>query len=63
MLHRKIRVFSAFQKNLGTRKEGTQGTWKTFKKFEDVEFQALLYEDDSQTQKQLAKQLDVSRQL
>ena len=32
------------------------------KKFEDVELQALLNEDDSQTQKQLAEQLGVSQQ-
>ena len=32
------------------------------KKYEDVELQALLDEDDSQTQKQLAEQLSVSQQ-
>ena len=32
------------------------------KKFEDVELQTLLDEDDSQTQKQLAEQLGVSQQ-
>ena len=31
------------------------------KKFEDVEFQALLDEDDSQKQKQLAIELGVSQ--
>ena len=35
---------------------------KQSKRFEDVELQALLYEDDSQTQKQLAEQLGVSQQ-
>ena len=33
---------------------------KPAKKFEDVELQALLDEDDSQTQKQLAEQLGVN---
>jgi len=33
-----------------------------FEKYEDVELQALLDEDDSQTQKQLAEQLSVSQQ-
>ena len=33
-----------------TRKEGRQGTWKSAKKFDDVELQVLLDEDDSQTQ-------------
>jgi len=32
------------------------------KKYEDVELQALLDENDSQTQKQLAEQLSVSQQ-
>jgi len=32
------------------------------KKYEDMELQALLDEDDSQTQKQLAEQLSVSQQ-
>ena len=32
------------------------------KKFEDVKLQALLDEDDSQSQKQLAEQLDVDQQ-
>ena len=35
---------------------------KPSKKYEDVELQALLDEDDSQTQKQLAEQLSVSQQ-
>ena len=39
-----------------------QESWKAAKKFVEVEFQALLDEDDSQSQKQLAKQLDVSQQ-
>jgi len=32
------------------------------KKYEDIELQALLHEDNSQTQKQLAEQLSVSQQ-
>ena len=39
-----------------------QGTWKITKKFENVELQGLLGEDDSQTQKQLAEQLNVNQQ-
>jgi len=35
---------------------------KPSKKYEDVELQALLDEDDSQTQKQLAEQLSVNQQ-
>ena len=35
---------------------------KPSKRYEDVELQALLDEDDSQTQKQLAEQLSVSQQ-
>ena len=35
---------------------------KSLKKYEDMELQALLDEDDSQTQKQLAEQLSVSQQ-
>ena len=35
--------------------------WKRPRKFEDVELQASLDEDDSQTQKQLAEQLGVSQ--
>ena len=42
-----------------TRQEG-RNVWKIAKKFEDDELQALLEEDDSQTQKQLAKQWGVS---
>jgi len=38
----------------------TRNTGKPLKKYEDVELQALLDEDDSQTQKQLAEQLSVS---
>ena len=36
--------------------------WKTVKKFKDLKLQALLDEDDSQTQKQLTEQLSVSQQ-
>ncbi|GJQ77340.1 hypothetical protein Trydic_g20754 [Trypoxylus dichotomus] len=39
-----------------------QGTWKTASKYDDVELQALLGENDSQTQEQLTKQLDVGQQ-
>ena len=46
-----------------TRQEERRGTWKTAKKFEDVKLQALLDEDDFQTQKQLANQLDVGQQV
>ena len=50
------RVFRCLKSdNFDTRQEGRRGTWKTAKKFEDVELQALLVEDDSQTQKQLAE--------
>ena len=45
-----------FVKNICT------GTWKTTKKFEGVDLQALLNEGDSQTQKQLAEQLGVRQQ-
>ena len=44
-----------------TRQEGRHRTWKNDKKIEDVELQALLDEDDSQTQKQLSEQLGVSQ--
>ena len=55
------RSFRRFKSgDLDTKLEGRQETWKTAKKFEDVELQALLDEDNSQTQKQHAKQLDVS---
>ena len=66
MLHRKIRVNDGFKSfksgDFDTRQEGRRGTWKTVKKFEDVELQASLDEDDSQTQKQLVEQLGVSQQ-
>ena len=39
-----------------------QGTWKTAKKLEDVELQALLDEDGSQTRKQLPEQFGVSQE-
>ena len=39
-----------------------QETWKTAKNFENVELQALLDEDDSQTQKQFDEQLNGSQQ-
>ena len=37
--------------DLDKRQERRRGTWKTAEKFEDVELQASLDEDDSQTQK------------
>ena len=43
-----------------TRQEGRQETRKTAKKFEYVELQAWLEEDDSQTQRKFAEQLGVS---
>ena len=56
-------VVSTFQKwCFNTRQEGKQGTWKTVKKFEDVELQALLDKDDLQKRKRLAQQLGVSQQ-
>ena len=39
-----------------------QTTWEIVKKFEDVKLQALLDEDDLETQKQLVKEFDVSQQ-
>ena len=44
-----------------TRQEGRAGRWKAAKKFGDVELQGSLNEADSQTQKQLTEQLDVSQ--
>ena len=53
MLHRKKMCERRFQRfksgDFDTRQVGRQGTWKTAKKFEDVELQALLDEDDSKT--------------
>ena len=47
--------------DFNTRQKERQGTTKTVKKFENVELQAILNEDYSQTQKQLAKQLGISQ--
>ena len=57
-------MVSAFQRgDFNIRQEGRPGTWKTAKNGGfHVELQALLDEDDSQTQKQLGEQLDVSQQ-
>ena len=58
------RWFRRFKRgDFDTRQKGRQETWKTAKKFEDVELQTLLDEVDSQTQKLLTEQLDVSRQV
>ena len=63
MLHRKVRVNDGF----GVSKVVTsmlvdKEHEKPPKRYKDVELQALLDEDDSQTQKELAEQLGVSRQ-
>jgi len=59
MLHRKKRVngFKIGDFDIADKEHG-----KPPKKYEDVELQALLDEDDSQTQKQFAEQLSVSQQ-
>ena len=58
MLHRKIRVNDSFDvskvgNSIQNKKEHREHG-KSSKEFEDVELQALLDEDDSQTQKQLS---------
>ena len=61
MLHRKKHVNDGFKIgdfDVADKEHGKS----TPKKYEDVELQALLDEDDSQTQKQLAEQLSVSQQ-
>ena len=63
MLHRKIRVndgFGVLKVVTSMLQDKEHG--KPSKRYEDVELQALLDEDDSQTQKQLAEQLSVSQQ-
>ena len=56
------RCFRRFKSgDFDTSQDGRQGTWKTVKKFKGMKLQALLDEDDSQTQKQLAEQLGVSQ--
>ena len=49
MFHRNVRVNDGFgvSKVMTLTQEGKQGTRKTAKKFEDVELQALLDEDNS----------------
>ena len=61
MLHRKKREqwFQRFK--IGDFDVADKEHGKLPKKYEDVKLQALLDEDDSQTQKQLAEQLSVSK--
>ena len=61
MLHRKIPVTNSFDVSKVVTTRLKTRKMKTAKKFEDVKLQALLNEDDSQTQKQLAEQLGVSQ--
>ena len=64
VLHHKILVNDGFSVSKvvtstpGKKEDRKHG--KLLKKFEDVELQASLDEDDTQTQKQLTEQLDVS---
>ena len=51
LLHRKKRVSDSFGVSKVLTSRLLQRTWKTVKKFEDEELQALLDEEDSQTQK------------
>jgi len=60
MLHRKKRVNDGFK--IGDFDVANKEHRKPPKKYEDVELQVLLDEDDSQIQKQLAEQLSVSQQ-
>ena len=66
VIHRKIYVNDGFgvlkvvTSTQDTEKDKEHG--KPHKKFEDVELQALLDEDDSQTQNRLAEQLGVDQQ-
>jgi len=63
MFHRKKRVNDGFSvSKLEISMLQTRNTEKPPKKYENMELQALLDEDDSQTQKQLAEQLSVSQQ-
>ena len=68
VLHRKMCVNDGFGisklviSTQDEKEEGRQRTWKIAKKFEDVQLQALLDDDDSQTQKQSTKQLGVDQQ-
>jgi len=64
MLHRKKHVNDGFNvSKLEISMLQTRNTENRPKKYEDVELQALLDENDSQTQKQLlAEQLSVSQQ-
>ena len=58
-IHFLVRLFS-LSRCEDTTQDGRKATWKTAKKFEDVELQGLLDEHDSQIQKQLAEKLGVS---
>ena len=66
MLHRKIHVDDGFciskvvTSTQGKKEDKEHGNRQ---KFEDVELQALLDEDNSQTHKQLAEQLGVSQRI
>ena len=60
LLHHKNRVNDGF--SVSKLEISMLQTSEPSKKYEDVELQALLNEDDSQTQKQLAEQLSVSQQ-
>ena len=62
MLYRKKRVNDGFSVSKLEISMLPKEHGKPPKKYEDVELQALLDEDDSQTQKQLAEQLSVSQQ-
>ena len=63
MLHRKIRVNDGVGVlKVVTSMLQTRNTENRQKGTKNVELQALLDEDDSQTQKQLAEQLSVSQQ-
>ena len=66
MLHRKIRVNDSFDVSkvvtLTQDKKEDKEHGKQPKRFKYVELEALLNEDESQTQKQLAEQLSVSQQ-
>ena len=66
MLNRKIQVNDGFGVSKVATSTQDKNEDKEYgkrpKKFEDVKLQALFDEDDSQIQKQLAKQLEISHQ-
>ena len=63
MLHRKIYVNDGFGvSKVMTLRLQTRKMEKPTKIFEDVKLEALLDKDDSQAQRQLAEQLDVTGQ-